>query len=121
MKTNEEKIVVASTIIRQMGGKNLLNLMVGAHDIYATDKGVQFGFKGSKKANKVVIELNDLDLYDIKFYKIPALRAGKNGFDIDKFNALVEKAKTPVETIEGSYNDMLIQVFEKVTGLYLHF
>lgn len=105
--TDEEKMEIANTIIRQMGGGRL-RAMVGACDILALDAGVQFRFKGSKKANKVTIELTLMDTYNVTFYKIG--RLNKKTFDM------------PIEVVnktEGAYEDMLIPLFEKTTGLYL--
>lgn len=104
--TKDEQMEIAKTIIGQMGGQGKLRAMVGAHDFIVTDSGVQFGFKGSKKANKVVIDLTPMDLYDVKFYKI-------NMRNIDK-------SLIPVDTTEGAYDDMLIDLFEGATGLSLH-
>ena len=104
MTNNQE---VAKTIIAQMGGFGKLKAMVGANNIVSIDKGVMFSFKGSKVANKVVIDLTPMDLYDVKFYKINM----KN----------IDTSMIPVDVIEGAYFDMLISIFEKTTGLYLHF
>lgn len=106
--TNENAgMEIAKTIIAQMGGMGKIKAMTGATNFVSTNKGVMFSFKGSKVANKVDISLTPLDLYDVKFYKINM----KN----------LEKSIIPVEEIEGVYNDMLVEIFEKTTGLYLHF
>ena len=105
--TDKEKMEIATTIIQQLGGGGKLRAMVGASDIFALDAGVQFSFKGSKKANKIVINLTDMDLYNVIFYKINM----KN----------IDKSMIPVETIEGAYDDMLKPIFEETTGLYLSF
>lgn len=104
MNTNIE---VATTIINQMGGVGKLHSVVGAYNFVAIDQGVQFSFKGSKKTNKVVITLTPMDLYNVNFYKI-------NMKDIDK-------SLIPVAESDMIYADMLIELFEKTTGLYLHF
>jgi len=106
--TNESAgMEIARTIIAQMGGQGRLKAMIGATNFVSTNKGVMFSFKGSKIANKVDISLTPLDLYDVKFYKINM----KN----------LEKSIIPVDEIEGVYNDMLIEIFEKTTKLYLYF
>ena len=106
--TDKEKIEIANTIIRQMGGAGRLKAMIGAKDIYALDSGVQFRFMGSKKANKVKIDYTPDDLYTMTFIKVG--RLNKKTFDI--------KVDT-VETFEGIYNDQLKPIFEETTGLYL--
>lgn len=106
--TDNEKIEIANTIIRQMGGGGRLKAMVGAKDIYALDSGVQFRFMGSKKANKVVIDYTPDDLYKMTFLKVG--RFNKKTYEI--------KVET-VETVEGVYNDQLKPIFEETTGLYL--
>lgn len=103
----DENTEIAHTIIQQMGGAGRLNAMVGANNFLTIDQGVQFSFKGSKTANKVVIKLTEMDLYDITFYKI-------NMRNIDK-------SLIPVDLTEGAYEDMLKPIFEKTTGLYLSF
>ncbi len=107
--TRDEQIQISNTIMQQMGGYGKLKAMIGARDMFALDSdspGLQFSFKGSKKANKVRIELTPDDLYNLTFYKI-------NMRNIDRSTA-------PVEKYENIYEDMLIPVFEKTTGLYLH-
>ncbi len=106
--TNESVgMEIARTIIAQMGGQGRLKAMVGATNFVSTNRGVMFSFKGSKIANKIDISLTSLDLYDIKFYKI-------------NMRNLADSI-IPVEEVEGVYNDMLVEIFEKTTGLYLHF
>ena len=106
IRTKEERLEIANTIIAQMGGVGKLKMFVGAHDFVYTESGVMFGYKGSTKSNKIVIDLTPMDLYDVKFFKINMRN--------------IEKSLTPVDTIDGAYNDMLIDVFESQTGLFLH-
>jgi len=104
--TDEEKMNIASEIIKQMGGHKMV-VMTGARNILATDSGVQFSFPGCKKANKIVIDYTDMDLYTMKFYKVG--RLNKKTFDIPVIK---------VSEHENLYHDMLKEVFEKETGLY---
>ena len=116
--TDKEKMEIATTIIQQMGGGGKLRAMVGASDIFALEAGVQFSFKGCKEANKVKIDLTEMDTYNISFYKIPKL--GKiNTKNLESFMAKIETCNTPIKTFEGAYEDMLKPIFEETTGLYL--
>lgn len=96
--TNEQR---ANTIIEQMGGFGRLGAMTGANNFIFDDKGITFKFKGSRKVNCVKVELTGNDDYTMRFYKV-----GRVNFK-------------EVEVIEGVYNDMLINIFESTTGLYL--
>jgi hypothetical protein len=96
---------VAMTIIRQMGGMSKLRAMVRAKDFVALESGVQFGFKGNRKMNKCVIKLNGMDLYDVEFWNI---RITSKTFKTDM-----------VAEFNDCFNDMLINIFESTTGLYL--
>lgn len=96
---------IAETIIQQMGGYGKLKAMINAKDFLYSDKekSLQFKFSGSKKVNCIKITLNNLDLYDIKLYKI----------NLKKFTCDVK------EKIENIYADQLKDIFETKTGLYL--
>ena len=91
--------------IRQLGGINCLKAMVGAYNFFTFDEktGVQFRFKGSKKANYVGIKLRSDDTYEVTFKKIWGT-----------------KVRT-VEQYHGVYCDQLIELFENTTDLFLHF
>jgi len=125
--TDAEKLEIANTIIRQMGGAGKLRAMVAAKDILATDAGVQFSFKGCKKTDKVVIELTPMDTYNVKFFKSakysPSCRIIKGHVVECKstFEERLKKSMIPVEVAEGAYDDMLKPIFEEFTGLYLSF
>lgn len=95
----------AEIILSQLGGSGRLGIMIGATSFFSADEGrtLQFSFKGCREANKVTITLNSLDTYDIKFYKF---NARKPNFE-------------PVKTFDGIYTDMIMDVFEQFTGLYL--
>ena len=80
--------------------------IVGAKDFLASGDNHEtlvFKFKGCKHTNAVRITLNAMDTYDVEFLKI---------------NARKLTCET-VESVEGVYNDMLQDVFESFTGLYL--
>lgn len=95
----------ANEIFNQMGGKGIIKAFCGTkYFTYSSeDYSAGFDFKGSKKFTHVTIKLNSLDLYDIRFVKC------------GKFEIKAEK------TINNIYADQLVELFEKETGLYLHF
>jgi hypothetical protein len=101
---NQEKAnQVAKEILNQLGGNRKLSAMIAMHNVYfSTDSlsqgFLQFDFKGCRIASKVRIFLEYNDTYTLKFYS-------KSG---------IEK-----HTIQGVYNDMLIEVFQNHTKLYL--
>lgn len=101
-----EAKVVAETIIAQLGGYGRLKAMIALYDVlYDKSVGrgaVCFKFKGSRKWNYVKITLNGLDLYDVQFCKIG------RGTNV--------KWREPINNV---YNDMLKEIFENETGLYL--
>jgi len=92
---------VAETILQQLGGTGALLAMVGAHDFVGDDHGVQFAFRGSRKANKCRIILTADDLYTVEFWRI-------RGLDY-----------VQVYEQDGLYADVLRTVFERETGLRL--
>lgn len=97
-------LTIANTIIAQMGGVNRLRVMTGAHTFVADENWVQFRFKGSRKANTCRVTYNyGLDLYT---------------FELLQFSP-TKMAFKPVYKLEGVYFDMLIDLFEQETGLYL--
>ena len=95
---------IANTILSQMGGTGRIAAMTGAgkgkRRFIAIENGVQFGFGLNNQMNTVRITLNAMDTYDVEFWKI-----GKNTKKVKEFNDV--------------YCDMLIDIFESTTGLYL--
>ena len=94
-------MAIAETILRQMGGTGRLSVMVGAYQFVALEDGVKFRFKGSKKANLVMVKLTARDTYDVEFFKMAK-------FDYKQ-----------IAVVEDVYADQLRRVFEQMTGLYL--
>lgn len=92
---------VATEILRQIGGSRRLQMFISAKDFAASENALLFGWKAKSKnkANKIKIELNGSDLYDVTFYRI----WGTNIKEIAKH--------------EDIYNDMLVNLFETETGL----
>ena len=100
-----DKLQVAQTIIRQMGGSGNLMAMLGIKRFVSLDKtpngGVQFRFKGCRKANAIRITLNSMDTYEVTFYKISNKNPGGR----------------VVKRLSDVYADMLVDIFESFTGL----
>jgi len=97
-------VEIANTILKQLGGTGRLNAMTGAKNFVAIENGVQFKIgRNSKSINTVIIRLNGRDLYDVEFG-----RTRKYEFKV-------------VNRIEDAYNDMLKDLFEENTGMYLTF
>ena len=93
---------IAETILKQLGGFNKLNMMIGLKDLYALDNGLRFKIKiRGSKVNYVKITLNSLDLYDME---LGYLR-GQNYKVISEHNSI--------------YSDMLKPILAKKSGLNL--
>jgi len=105
MTTQTSDLQVAQTIIAQMGGTRRLSLMVGASLFAGDDSSVMFSFKGSRKVNKCRVTLDASDTYTVAFLK----------FSPSKLTCPV------VEEISGVDAEMLVDIFESRTGLYLSF
>ena len=78
-----------------------LSLMTGADTFLVRNRGVQFSFKGCRKANRVTIDLTPADTYTVRFWKVTS------------------KSVRMVDMSQDVYSDRLIPLFEEVTGLYL--
>lgn len=92
----------ADQLINQLGGAPRLSAMIRAQIMTAPDY-VCIQFKGNRRMDRVVIRLNDSDLYDLEFMK----------YNSKTFTCDTKAAAKNV------YADGLVQVFEKETGLYL--
>jgi hypothetical protein len=92
---------VADEIVRQLGGANKLKAMIGAKQFYSDNDGntLVFKFPNPRGPNLVKITLNGMDTYDIEFWR----------------------GTKKVKEMSNIYNDQLMDVFEKETGLYLTF
>ena len=119
MYTREEQVEIATQIIAQLGGFGKLKAMVGINNHCALDAGLKFSFKGSRKMNVCTIELNSMDTYDVKFYKVPKLNPYGDAKSLDRYFMRLEKSKMPLVKFDGLYNDDLINTFQETTGLYL--
>lgn len=110
--TKSEALAIANTILDQMGGLNRLRAMVGADQALALESGVQFAFKGCRKANKCVVRLDPSDTYTVEFWACRPVKFNS------RTGAMTGGAKK-VSECSGVYADSLKRVFESETGLYL--
>lgn len=92
---------VAQTIATQLGGTSRLKMMVGAHNFATDGKNLVFKIK-NPKINYIKITLNGKDLYDLEFSKVGI-------------------SYKVVKEYKDIYNDQLVELFEKTTGMYLSF
>jgi len=100
-KTNDP--MIAQTIIDQLGKGALY--MFGAKDLLDLGNGLQFRIRGSKRANTIMIELDQgADLYNLRILKI----GRAPGYKI-----------TEVANVSGLFADQLRPVIEQHTGLYM--
>jgi hypothetical protein len=91
---------VAKTILQQMGG-NQFAVMTGSKNFIAGENSLSMKLsRNSSGANYLRITLNGKDLYDMEFISI----RGTSMKTKHSFNDL--------------YNDMIVDIFEKTTGLY---
>ena len=116
-ENKNKQMEIANTIIKQMGGSRRLSAMVGAKNFLALNAGVRFDFKMNTKINRCEIALNDMDLYDVKFFKICKITGREK--TIEAMDKKIAKSHTVVNSTEGTYADMLNQIFETTTGLRL--
>jgi len=99
----EEKKGIATTIISQLGGNQIVPLL-GIKFITIIQErmgGVQFRFKGSRKYNTCRIILDWTDTYIFELWQI------------------TKKQTTKKYEADQVYCDMLKPLFEQETGLYL--
>jgi hypothetical protein len=102
---SEYRQQIAQTIIHQLGGSGKLKAMVNARGFIALKSGFQFKFSGSRKANGCKIIYNSgSDLYTFELWQI---YPNSNRFK-------------KVYSLTDVYFDILIELFESYTGLYLH-
>lgn len=65
-----DNLLVARTIISQMGGGKRLKAMIGARNFAGGDNYVTFHFSGSKIANRIRVTLDPSDTYTVEFFKL---------------------------------------------------
>ena len=92
---------VAKTILEQLGG-NQFCMMTGAKNLIDCGDALAMKIGRNKtSSNYLKITLNLMDLYDVRFSRVSLT----NG----------EKSVTEYNNV---YNDSLVEVFEKHTGMY---
>jgi hypothetical protein len=104
--------MIAKTIIQQLG--NVCLSMLGAHTLVDLKDGLLFHIKGSEKVDAVQIILHPSDTYIMTFWKI-SKETRKLTADIP-FTTVNWKI---VKTIDDVYWDMLHDLIEQETGLYV--
>ena len=92
---------VAKTILEQLGG-NKFRMMTGAKNFVDCGDALSMRIGRNKtSSNYLKITLNMMDLYDVRFSRV-SLKGG-------------ERSVTEYNNI---FNDQLVEVFEKHTGMY---
>ena len=92
---------VAREILNQLGG-NKFRVMTGAKNCMGFSEGLVMKIgRNSSKSNYLKITLNSMDLYDMEFAKVSRMGEKKS---ITEYNNV--------------YNDSMVEVFEKHTGMY---
>ena len=137
--TQEKTAKPADIILQQMGGARRLKMMIGASEFGFENGGKTLRFRFPMKRQKTICEvtLTSMDLYDIHIYKVrmpPMQRILVTQEMVDEEPSLMgllgdripvpsSKPRVPKKTTvvkhTGIYNDQLVELFEKATGLYL--
>tara|TARA_R110000824_G_scaffold394746_1_gene594807 strand:+ start:133 stop:450 length:318 start_codon:yes stop_codon:yes gene_type:complete len=97
----KENHQIATTILQQLGGRRFL-VMTGANRLEAGNKCLLMRLRRNKtNSNRLKIQLNSLDTYDMRFSKVTSKGETKS---IREYNDV--------------YADMLQQLFTAHTGMY---
>ena len=107
----ETKNKVALNILQWLGGSKFL-AMTGSKNLIYDNNSLNMNLvKNISKANNLRIEINDNDLYDVKFTKFTAPR-------LNKKNWTFTEGKTEViHFSKNVFGSELQKVFKLVTGL----
>ena len=98
MKQTRKRLVVAETILQQLGGR-MFRMMTGARTFVGGERYLQFRIPRIRKINMVRVELLPSDTYKVEFLRVWGLNVH------------------PVKTCEDVYAEDLRRIFEKTTGL----
>lgn len=116
---SNENLVIAKTILEQMGGSRRLEAFLGAHCFVAHERAVSFKWKARSKSNYVKITLNSMDTYDLEFGRLRNVKP--KDYSPEEIERACRESYKVVSKHEGIYFDQLMDVFERETGLYLSF
>jgi hypothetical protein len=96
-------LLVANTILAQLGGGGRLRAMLGAETFVGSENSLSFRFKARAKngSNGLYVRLDPSDTYTVEFVSV---RASK---------------RTVKASFEDVYAEDLRRLFESETGLYL--
>lgn len=97
MRTKEQRMEVAKTIVQQIGNQALW--LIGAKNIIATDTGITFKIMRHPEYNTISIDLTSMDDYTMKFTKWHNMR------------------KVREVVVDGIFFDELAQTITEKTGL----
>lgn len=94
----------AKTILSQLGGQGMLQMMVGAHSFLAEEAGVSFKLRGAKKNIKAIkVELKGDDTYTVTFFS-PVTKKGVLDIKQTQFSGLHDvQMKSTIESETGLY------------------
>ncbi len=103
MSTTQD-LTVANTILAQLGGSGRLRAMIGASSFLGAPKAltVRFRCRNPRRINAIKIDLDPSDTYSVSFWTVTPKQMRMVG---------------PV--VRDVYADILRQVIERTTGLYL--
>lgn len=95
---------IAQVILQQLGGSKISSF-IGVKQFVEIKNGLQVRWtaKAKNKSNLITIMLNGNDLYDVSFVYVRSINVTERSVHTDV------------------YFDQLVELFEKETGLYLHF
>lgn len=104
--TKEYNRQIAQTIANQLGGIGRLKAMIGAKNFAFDGPSFQFKFAAGRTHNFCKIKLNEKhDLYEMEICKVIMRN--------------YHPCKSNVVSLQMIYCDQLVELFERVTGLYL--
>lgn len=99
-------MIVAKTILAQLGGRRFL-IMTGSKNLIASKDSLMMTLtRNEAKVNKLIIKLEVNDTYTLTFLKVGKVKG-----------ELVADIRIRHKDI---YNDQLQEIFTKSTGLYTH-
>lgn len=106
-------LTIAHTILDQLGGREFL-ACTGSKNLVGDNKSLTMRLVQNKsKANQLKITLSEDDLYRVEFFK---QTPGKINLETGEYR---EPACKTIRLYEGVYFDMLQDIFEETTGLYV--